>query len=136
MSWGRDVGRVLFDPANVTGLFNESGAPEGPDTVPSFWNGPEGFAYGLPGKVADTVNQYNQGQKAHGYFESMGAQPGTGITKAFDPNRHIAPPDFSSQWQYQAGKGPQWVEPTRVSSDNKVPWAATVNNGPAKGNRF
>jgi hypothetical protein len=128
MGWG-GFARAIFDPANLSGRFDPESSSSGPD-VPTTWNTQTGIT-SMPGRAAAIAQGVNNDKRAEGYFSSM-APPG--IAKAFNPNLHIAPPEFNSQWQYSAGKGPQWVEPQRISA--KDDYAAVVNNGPAKGNRF
>ncbi len=128
--------QTILDPAGVTSFLADNGgpvAPGQPDTTPSFWNGGDNS---FLNRLRRTLEDANKQVKTKGFFRDMAPDGSFPLAGAFDPNAKVAPPTFQAQWSYAPGKGPQWVEPKRVSSDNSVPWAAQVNNGPAKGNRF
>lgn len=138
MSFFSTLGRAIFDPANVTGAFDEGGGGGG-------WHAPqERHGYGMlgSGRIHDFQNQLNDigerarnGQRMRGFMESMGASSDPRLA-AFNPDVKVKPSDWLSQWSYNPSTGLQWIEPKRVSADNDVPWAPVVNNGPVKGNRI
>lgn len=134
MSFLRSLGRIVLDPANVTGAFSDDpGAPPPQDDgIPSIWQRPGGFIGSLMQPVWNAQDHVN----AQRQWDNVAPGPGNKLAGAFDLNAKVKPADWSAQWTYTPGKGPQWIEPKRVSSDNSVPWAAQVNNGPAKTNRF
>lgn len=124
--------QAVFDPAGLFGNWDEGSAPV--DTTPSFFN-TQKPAQAI-GQVADAVKKSESGFGNDGFLASMTAPAGGAAAQAFSPDAKIKPADWSAQWRYEPGKGPQWIEPKRVSSDNDVPYAAVVNNGPVKGNRI
>lgn len=122
-----DFLKAIFDPAGIFGNWEDT--PGGPPPAPKVRQPPPGF----------TGDKFSADEEKPNPFAGFIGQMSGGndpIAQAFDPNVKVRPSDWSAQWAYTPGKGPQWIEPQRVSSDNNVPYAAVVNTGPAKGNRI
>lgn len=130
--------KAVFDPAGVMGNWEDTpgSPPPQDDNIPSVWQRPGGFIGGMMEPIYAAKKQAESHLRMGDAADKAAQSPGGATLGAFDPNAKVKPADWSAQWQYSPGKGPQWVEPQRVSSDNSVPWAAQVNNGPVKGNRF
>ncbi len=154
------LAQAIFDPANVTGAFGgdrSDGRPIADFTDPTrnprnangIYNPPppppgskrdigfDPFGFGgldqYMGSVKENMDKWDKKKRMDGFISSMTSSPG-GVSGAFNPNVKIKPADWSAQWAYSPGKGPQWIEPKRVDQfDNYAP---VVNTGPAKGNRF
>jgi len=127
--------KTIFDPAGIFGNWEDT--PGGPAPAPK----PQDNGY--MSEIMRAQEEYDRAMRREQMWGAGGdkvAAPLTGksavAASAFNPDVKVKPSDWSAQWSYTPGKGPQWIEPKRVSSDNDVPYAAQVNNGPAKGNRF
>ncbi len=135
---GGFLGAVL-DPAGVFSGLADQGSPyQQPDTTPSTWNGPKGFMGGMIGDTIQGINDYNAAKNPPLQLD---------LSK-MEPAPLVAP--FQAQWQYSAGKGPQWTEPVHngydtekvrqgditYNKDTDKGWSSQVSTGPSKGNRF
>lgn len=117
------IGRVVLDPANISGAFASDGGGGRPRNQPA--PAPEGL--NLPNVGADF------GYKPMSHQELYEPQSGFGHGYKRFQYQSSADAPFAAQWQFNSGSGPQWTEPVRKSSSS---WGSETSTGPAKGNRI
>lgn len=138
-----DFVKAVLDPAGVLGNWEDT--PGSPPPPPMRMSNDPHHLLGLGryntmmGGIDANNERLADLKRTQGYMQGLGASVSPGVEAmkgAWNPDLKVKPADWSAQWSYTPGKGPQWIEPERVSPNNDVPWATKVNNGPAKGNRF
>lgn len=117
--------KAVLDPAGIFGNWEDTPGGPAPSAPPSQLAMDAGWAGMNPEKPSLWDN-------SNGFISGMTDFSKTPAATAAFGEGKANPKPFEAQWQFAAGKGPQWVEP---KLENKQ-WSPNVTTGPVKGNRF